>query len=309
MNNTLSTKFHELPFPLMRFVIEYLGKCPKDSKKTFKSIRRHLDNKYCHRCGEYIVAGRHRKNLKHLSCRYYKYIEHRKSVKNYHVRIVTLMDLLYPIQMNTSMPTGLWCPLVFYSKQPKSVFNLGRDDIGIMKWVYKENEMITDLHRNPEFSMIPKMFTELDKDSYNLFDLTTQESRVTFMNRYVINTKNEIFRWMFSLQYHRYGNVGDRIWFALDKVWEYVQENVDMKVRISSIIGFTNVLRFHSEWAKDFLMHYPSMLQYISEKNIKKFYRLNQEWFLNYVDECPEAFKYITLYTEDIEESELIDTK
>jgi hypothetical protein len=299
--------YQQLPFPLTRIIIDYIGLYPKGMMEVVKKTREHLENKYCHRCGEYIVAGKHTTNLKHLSCRQRRYIKkNRNWTRNYHVKIITILQLLYDDMEdeNNVIGTGLWCPLVFYSRQPKSYFTLGKTG----RWKYCENKAITDVHRNEEFSIIPDMFNNQNNEYYNLFNMSKQESRVIFMQRYKKHTRNDVFRWMFSLKYHKYdNNLGNNLWFAIGRIWEYVQKNTDMKIRVSTMIGLHNIFRYHQEWAKTLLYDYPTILKYIPEKKIKKFFNENQDWFLQYVEDCPRSLKYITLYTQKVEGSELIN--
>lgn len=291
-----------LPFPLVRIIIEYLGLFPKNLKTIVFKTHSHIDKKYCHHCGEYIVAGKRTKNLKHISCRYKKYMKDKYKTKHYHVQILTLLELLY--EKCNHMPmimTGVMCPLVFYSKQPKSGFHLNKEN----KWIHYENNMITNIHKNPNFSIIPNMFKK--NEYYNLFDLSQQETRVVFMTRYKKNTKNDVFRSMFQLSYNQFHHVGNRLWFAMGKIWEYVEQNPDMKITITQLIGINNIVRYHPEWTKTLLYDYPIILQYISEKRIKTFFNENRDWFLQYVEDCPQTLRYITLYKDKIEEEELVD--
>jgi hypothetical protein len=291
-----------LPFPLVRIIIEYVGLFPTNLTKVVKRTNQHINNKYCHRCGEYIVAGNRRTNLKHISCRYRKYTKDKYQTKHYHVQIVSLLELLYEKYYHAPMiMSGVICPLVFYSKQPKSGFHLNNKH----KWTFYENKMITNLHKNPNFSIIPNMFDK--KQYYNLFDLSQQETRVVFMGRYKQNTKNDVFRTMFNLSYNQYHHVGKRLWFAMGKIWDYVQQNPDMKITVSRLIGMDSILRFHPEWTKTLLYDHPIILQNISEKKIKKFFNENQDWFLQYIEDCPQTLTYITLYKEKLEEVELVD--
>ena len=296
-----------LPFPLVRIIIEYVGLFPKNLLTYVRFTREHMDNKYCHRCGEYIIAGNRTTNLKHLSCRNRRYVKDTNRTRNYHVKIITILELLYEEYSHNLTPPTLWCPLIFYSKQPKSYFRLVQDEDQNVEWVYLKNDKITSVHDNPKFSIIPTMFKH--NEHYNLFDLTQQETRVKFIQLYKRHTKNDLFRWMFSQQYHKQYNIGKGLWFAMEKIWQYVLQNPDMKKHISSVIGIQNILRFHTEWAKDILYKHPIILQYTPEKRLKRFFNENKEWFLQYVEDCPTTLKYITLYNETVEEPQIIDTK
>lgn len=289
--------YNKLPFSTFCEIIEYLGLLPYIQYKQF--IRDHLSRKYCKKCGEYICSNKNLLDPLHISCRQRYFTVDTKKVKNYHIKNISLDDLLInSIFYNTSL-SMFHCSVIFYSKQPTNfyTFNIDKGQL-----IYKKNINITNIYKNPCFSIIPLMFSNMETRYHP--NLSTEECKTVFIKHFKQANLNLLFRSIIKLnllhkRYHsRYFKNLEP--FVLNELWLFVKQNKDLTLHLSEIIGFTQIMKSHNEWIKYLLYNYPALLLFVSETNIIHFFNNNKQWFINYVQNQPKSLNYITLYNNSL---------
>lgn len=307
---------NKLPFPLVRIVIEYLGLLEPLYEGVVQSMRLHFADKYCNRCGEYITTRNHTsKRPVHLSCRETWYTPPWRRIKNYEIVYLRAQDVFPSMNRNDKL-----CPVVFYSNQPKnyyrlifktrspSKFNLilsFLDDVSVF-FDYHENVHAKNIFKNEHFYIIPNIY-EGTVLNINNFDYMQLQKEVFYIMTGITKTELiekckhiepshpiDVLRWSILLR----PELGE--WLShhahINDLYNIVK-NIKCKTKyaICSIIGFRFILYNNSKLFRNILYDFPHILDSLRERDIIRFFKRNRNWFCRFVNNRPEALKYITL--------------
>jgi hypothetical protein len=279
------------------------------------NITTHCSTRYCKKCGEYISTSKNINKPIHLKCRVYKYSQYQS--QNYMIGYIGYHDLFRGGYISTHRHSDEYaCPVFIYTKgshQPHFQFDMKTKRIKF----YRPNRMkIYDY----DFMIIPEMLCPtkiypflsdtlmMDENIYLQYYLylyiTTQRildvtPKMDYIAKFQKSSIADIVNWLSYTNLHRIRKINP---FVLEFVYEhlryaYYDENIYLKIIEKMDINYIST--FHPSWMKILLDRYPKLLDIMSERTLKKFFKKHYNWFLTYVNNNPIVFDYINLYTKN----------
>ena len=301
----LSDAFAKLPFAVFRQVVDYVGLLPRLGETIHRPLTEHFRTYYCRRCGEYITARKSMRSKRrgpyHLSCRERWYTPPRKRLKNYHVGYISLSQLVWE-QPRHWFHHQISCPAVFYSRQPKNCYRIHiPNTLTHVRLVHCPNALTSDFRYNSDFSLIPDMYLpelQLFLLTPTLLDRRLQQilvgtPRTEFMERYHPSSLQSAFEWMVHLKPDAFRWVEPYMYQWMRPFLYHADAWI--QDRLVTEIGVRRIMFYNPQWFRDILIDRPEVLNELTERDIRRFFRKNVKWFCEYVKCQPRALHYVTL--------------
>lgn len=277
-----------MPFIIQRQIMDFKPRL--FPIHNYATLRKHLSKRYCQTCGEYIDLVHHinkpyprhiHRGRKKFQPKRYKYLSVFPSIHFHlnHELIKTYSCVIYSYFNMTTEGMTLPFKILFLKKQVEYLYNLKKMvNNEYKKCVPMYNIQNINIFHNPDFIWIdhPELFGYFNR--YVVFDQPLQ--RGCFIDLFDMLKH----KYIYNIEYYYF------YYMLKDKnVFYYLADGHPTDV----INVFEHYNLLCSNLFLEKLDLYPLLLNYLSERKLRKIYEKNRSWFLERRDQLNE---YIELF-------------
>lgn len=292
---------YNLPFPILRQILDFAQIKPKFSKTAKKKLNTHFHNRFCQCCGEYLDFPTHRLYYtkksppRHVQCKTLKYRRVKERFYKANIRLDQFVSSeIIHRRYNVSCPIMIKLKSQrFFSEIEFIVKNnvIKRFDFYPVDMMYFHDPMIIE---KTDFVVLPNLYN-------NNIDYQTILSEIN-----IRDADSMVFHAQSCINHHTVSTIlthllqNNRIFpfdpYQCELVEDIIrsEENFLLKKIMLSRMDMNGITIFHPEWMKEILMEYPEYIDNIKETILNDFFHQNYKWFFSKL--CvyqPSIFKYI----------------
>lgn len=314
----METIMNKVPFVLQRKIIDYMGILPKHPDVLKRNLSDHLKTKYCSVCGEYLEIYHHdgscanyrhyhnlinRKEMFQETCFKYevmlpsffihlsRFVRRIQRISKRRSAFSSLdfdrFDLFYKNEYGRAIPDYYTIRIIYRKRLKQFIYRFNED--GVLNPIVNILDM--NIFYNPDVDMIEYRMDETIPYSFSMkqpYVVTNVDSY-----RHHVQIKKILY---FSMRKHHPTNFVffDEYFinyptFLIEFASNHLKECIEMMLRNLDKEGMETYMRI-------ILQLYPDGLEWITEDELKRWFKKDRAFFIDLYDSSLIAQRYISFH-------------